>query len=306
MGTGYSVAITDFPPDLDRLGLKAGIERILATVDARMSSWRADSEISLFNFAGSPSWTGVSTDTLSVVDQALRVSRLSGGAFDPTIGPLVDLWGFGPGQGGPRVPSPRRVGAALRRTGFRHIHTSASRPAIAKSRTGVEIDLSGIAKGFAVDRLAEHLNRQGIADYLVEVGGELRARGHSPRGKPWRVGIERPVPGRRAVQRIVGLAENAIATSGDYRNFFDRDGSRFSHIIDPRSGEPVAHDLASVTVIAPSTMEADALSTALMVLGPDAGLRLAERENLSALFIVRDGSGFAEIGSSGFDHHQLA
>ena len=169
----------------------------------------------------------------------------------------------------------------------------------------MEIDLSGVAKGFGVDKLAEHLEAEGVEHYLVEIGGELRARGHSARRRPWRIGVEKPIAGRRAVQRVVALDRGAIATSGNYRNFFDSAETRYSHIIDPRTGEPVRHRLASVTVIAPTAMQADALSTALMVLGPEAGLGLAERAGLAAFFIVKDGGGFAEVPSSRFEPYRL-
>lgn len=301
MGTTYSIRVTDLPRHIDRVSLKVAIDGILATVNDQMSNWRTDSEVSTFNDGAPSSWISVSDDTLSVINEALRISRLSGGAFDPTIGTLVDLWGFGPASDNRRVPSQNQIGAALRKTGFQHIRTSASQPAVAKRKSGVEITLCGIAKGFGVDKLAEHLDREGIDRYLVEVGGELRARGHSLRRRPWRIGIERPVAGQRAVQRVVELDGNAIASSGNYKNFFDSSGVRFSHIIDPRTGEPIGHDLASVTVIAPTAMQADALSTALMVLGPDAGLALAEKGNMAALFIVRDGTRFVEIESPEFE-----
>lgn len=300
MGTRYSVRISRLPEHVDVRSLRAEIERLLETVNDQMSNWRADSEISLFNAGPAVSWMNVSPDTKTVVDEALRVSRISGGAFDPTIGPLVDLWGFGPGLAGRRIAPRDRIGEALRKIGFQHIRTGKSAPAIAKGRSGVEIDLSGIAKGFGVDKLAEHLESKGIQDYLVEIGGELRALGFSILRRPWRIGVERPTTGRRAIQRIVGLDRGAIATSGNYRIFFNSGGLRYSHIIDPRSGAPVEHDLASVTVVAPTTMQADALSTALMVLGPEAGYRLAKRENLAALFIVKDGKRFTEIGSPEF------
>ena len=305
MGTGYSVTITDPPTNLDRRALKAEIDGSLEAVNIQMSNWRGDSEISRVNAVASPSWMSVSPDALSVIDEALRIGRLSDGAFDPTIGPLVDLWGFGPVLDGRHVPRPGRIDAALERTGFRHIRTRTSPPAVAKDRAGLEVDLSGIAKGFGVDRLARQLERRGVHRYLVEIGGELRARGHSPRRRPWWIGIEKPIAGRRAVQRIVGLDAGAIATSGSYRNFFESDGWRYSHIIDPRTGEPVRHRLASVTVIAPSAMRADGLSTALMVLGPDAGWELARREKLAALFIVEDGNGFTEVGSSEFERYRV-
>lgn len=304
MGTTYRIRISGHSHKLDRRTLKTGVERILETVNRQMSNWRVDSEVSNFNAGAPRAWADISHDTLRVVEEAARIHRLSDGAFDPTIGPLVDLWGFGPASAGRRIPARSRIAAALRRTGIRHIRTRTSPPAVAKRRAGIEIDLSGIAKGFGVDRLATFLDRQGIEHYLVEIGGELRARGHSAWGRPWRIGIEAPVAGRRAVQRIVGLDGGAIATSGNYRNFFDSDGIRYSHIIDPRTGDPVDHALASVTVIAPSTMQADALSTALMVMGSDEGLRLARQEDLAALFIVREGKHFVETASPRFTHYR--
>lgn len=305
MGTSYSVTIAQPPTGLDRRALKAGIDEQLGAVNRQMSNWRSDSEISRFNAEAPGAWTTVSPDTLSVIDEALRMGRLSRGAFDPTIGPLVDLWGFGPGSTAPRIPRPGQVDAALERTGLERIRLGDSRSAVAKGRAGLEIDLSGIAKGFGVDKLAERLEAQGIDRYLVEIGGELRARGHSLQRRPWWIGIEKPLAGRRAVQRIVGLDRGAIATSGNYRNFFDEDGWRYSHIIDPRRGEPVRHHLVSATVIAPTAMQADALSTALMVLGPEEGWALAEREKLAALFILQDGDSFTEVASAAFEPYRV-
>lgn len=305
MGTGYRVAIPRLPAGVDRRALRAEIAGALETVNRQMSNWRTDSEISIFN-AGTPrSWTGISPDTLTVVDKALHLGRLSQGAFDPTIGPLVDLWGFGPGALARRVPPRDRIEAALARIGFQHVRTSKAPPAIDKARRGIGIDLCGIAKGFGVDKLSERLEANGVRDYLVEIGGELRVRGQSARQRPWRIGIERPTAGRRAAQRILALDGGAIATSGNYRNFFDNGGARYSHIIDPRTGEPVMHELASVTVVAPTTMEADGWSTALMVLGPEAGSRLAKRENLAALFIVKHGGRLVEIGSPAFERYRF-
>lgn len=191
MGTDYKIKITDLPWNIDRTVLKSAFEGILKTVNDQMSNWRAESEISAFNAKTSPSWFEISTDTRSVIDEALRIGRLSGGAFDPTIGPLVDLWGFGPERNQFRIPHRDEIATALQRTGYRHIRTKSSRPGIAKHKTGMEINLCGIAKGFGVDKLAEHLDSQGIDRYLVEIGGELRARGYSSRGGPWRIGVER-------------------------------------------------------------------------------------------------------------------
>ncbi len=300
MGTGYSVKTNALPAALDLGDLRVGIEAVLENVNGQMSNWRGGSEVSKLNASKPMSWTGLSPETLTVMTEALAIGRWSGGAFDPTIGPLIDLWGFGPGSDGREIPSVKRIDAARERTGVRHISIRRPRPAITKTRPGIELDLCGIAKGFGVDRLAEHLDRLGVRHYLVEIGGELRARGHSPRGRAWRIGIERPLVGRREMQRIVSLDGAAIATSGNYRNFFDADGVRYSHIIDPRGGQPVDHGLASVTVVAPSAMKADGLSTALMVLGPDAGPELAERARLAALFIVKDGNRLVEHATTAF------
>jgi thiamine biosynthesis lipoprotein len=299
MGTRYSVKISRLPMDVDRHALERDIALILETVNEQMSTYRPSSELSRFNAATSASWTEVSPDTLDVVEQALRVSRLSDGAFDPTIGALVDLWGFGPG-GGQNVPPVDRIEETLGSIGYRNVHAKATPPSLAKGRPGIRVDLSGIAKGFGVDKVAEHLERIGVEYYLVEIGGELRGRGYSPRGEIWRVGIERPVTAPRRVQRVVRLGGQALATSGDYRIFFERAGSRYSHIINPRDGRPVDHGLASVTVAASSTMLADALSTALMVLGPKAGLALARREGIAAFFINKTDNGFVELVSPEF------
>ena len=306
MGTTYSVKIPRMPKGLERETLERDIAAILETVNAQMSTYRPDSELSRFNAGASASWVEVSPDTLAVVDEALRVSRLSGGAFDPTIGPLVDLWGFGPGGSGLRaVPSQARIEATLPATGFRHVRTTATPHAMGKDRRDIRVDLSGIAKGFGVDKVAEYLERTGVDHYLVDIGGELRGRGYNARGSVWRVGIERPAaPG--TVQRVVRLGGQGLATSGDYRIFFEHDGARYSHILDARDGRPVDHGLASVTVVAPTAMQADALSTALMVLGPEAGLELARREGVAAFFIARQGDGFVETASPEFGRYLIS
>ena len=181
-----------------------------------------------------------------------------------------------------------------------------SAPAIGKRGRNIRVDLSGIAKGFGVDKIAEHLESLGIDNYLAEIGGELRGRGRSPQDAPWRVGIEKPTVTPKTVQRVVRVDGRAIATSGDYRVFFESDGQRFSHIVNPQTGRPVDHGLASATVVAETTMQADALSTALLVLGPEAGLELAEREGIAAHFIARTKSGFEELTSPEFAKHRVA
>jgi thiamine biosynthesis lipoprotein len=305
MGTTYGVKIPYLPPQIERERLGRGIARILESVDERMSTYRADSELSRFN-AASPEAMQVSRDTLTVIQEALRVARLSGGGFDPTVGPLVDLWGFGPGGAHGQLPSPERIEEVRRQIGFAKLRTGQEPPALGKRQGDVRLDLSSIAKGFGIDQVAEHLDRLGIRQYLIDIGGELRGRGYGPRGELWRIGIEKPAGASRSVQRVVRLGRQALATSGDYRIFFERDGQRYSHIIDPRDGRPVDHGLASVTVIAATAMEADALSTALMVLGPEAGFELAERESIAAFFIARNTKGFAEFVTRGFAPYLIA
>ncbi len=306
MGTSYGVRITDLPAGVDLGALGSELEQILETVNRQMSTYRPDSELSRLNAGASTAPVAVSADTADVLAEALRIAALSDGAFDPTVGPLVDLWGFGPGGGQPRVPSAERIEQTRRRTGFRKLRATTAPPAVARGGGDLHIDLCGIAKGFGVDRLAGHLEARGVGHYLVEIGGELRGRGWTPRGGTWRVGIERPggMPG--AVQRVVRLDGRALATSGDYRIFFESEGSRYSHIISPLTGRPVDHGLASVTVLAATAMRADALSTALMVMGPEKSLELAEREDIAAFFIVKRGDGFAEIASPAFARHLIA
>lgn len=298
MGTTYSIALADPPAGVDPQALQRDVDRLLETVNAQMSTYRPDSELSRFNAAPPTGWVAVSPETAAVVAHAIEVGLLSAGAFDATVGALVNRWGFGPPDRPAELPA-----APLAGGGRQVIEARLAPPALRKARAGVLLDLCGIAKGFGLDRIAAHLEAAGIENYLIEIGGELRARGRSPRGGPWRIGIERPVPGEIALQRIVRLGHGALATSGDYRHFYERDGRRYSHLIDPRTGAPVAHDLASVSVISDSAMAADAMSTALMVMGPDAGVGLAERHRLAALFIVRREGGLAEISTPQFDRY---
>ncbi|MDH3602831.1 MAG: FAD:protein FMN transferase [Candidatus Tectomicrobia bacterium] len=303
MGTTYTVQVTDLPNRVGRDALHADIHRILKTVNTRMSTYQVDSELSRFNASTSTGWFPLSTDTLEVLAEALRVSRLCGGAFDVTVGPLVNLWGFGPPMRSALPPSDGQIRDALERVGFMNIEIRTSPPAVRKHHPGMYIDLSGIAKGYGLDKVTEHLDHSNIGHYLVEIGGELRGRGHNPRGETWKIAIEKPLAGQRAIYRVAHLQNGVLATSGDYRNYFEKDGRRFAHIIHPRTGQPITHDLASVTVIGQSAMSADALATALMVLGTDAGFHLAKRENLAAFFVVKDGKRFVEMSTPAFERH---
>jgi len=300
LGTSFTIKVTGLPEGVQPEQLKDELDRNLEAVDRIMSTYREDSELSRFNHSRSTEWQPVSKDLADVVAAALEVSRWSDGAFDVTVGPLVNLWGFGPDPRREQAPAIEQIESARQRVGFRKLDVREEPPALVKRQPDLYVDLSAIAKGFAVDKLARYLERLGCHDYMVEIGGELSLSGSSPRGEPWRIAIEKPVPRLREVEKVLSLTDIAVATSGDYRNYFEVDGMRFSHTIDPRTGRPITHRLASVTVLSHTTMNADALATALMVLGPEAGFVKAEQQNIKALFIVKEKEGFSERPTSAF------
>lgn len=300
MGTRYRVSIAAAGP-LDGERLRAAVEDRLDSVDRAMSTYRSDSEISRFNQHAADEPFPLSGETFAVFAAAQAVSEASGGAFDITVGPLVEAWGFGPAR--PAAPPAAETIAALRASsGWRNLTLDPAERSVRKKLPGVACDLSAIAKGRAVDLVSQSLAHLGHQNHLVEIGGEVRALGRNGEGKPWRIGIETPDGKGRGVQRIVPLSGGALATSGDYRNFREIDGKRYAHAIDPRSGRPAAHRTASVTVLHPSAMWADAYATAVLVLGETDGLAFAEREGLAALLLLRrpDG-GFDELASTAFD-----
>jgi thiamine biosynthesis lipoprotein len=225
---------------------------------------------------------------------------MTSGAFDVTVGPLVDLWGFGPDRSVSAPPASDDVELARKNTGLEFLQADCTSKAIRKAKPGIRIDLSGYGKGRAADDIGILLSEIGIFNFLVEIGGDLRAQGQNAKGQAWRVAIERPDSEGRAVERIIQVDNTAVATSGDYRNFVEYDGRRYSHTIDPRTGRPVTHNLASVTVVFNNGPFADSYATALMVLGPDAGMALAERLHIAAYFLVRDGDSFIERMSPEF------
>ncbi len=298
MGTDYSVKITDLPSAIDPKSLELGIARLLESVNGLLSTYQSDSELSRFNRNPSTEWVAVSSELVTVLEEAHRISELSGGAFDVTVSPLVKLWGFGPSNEEPQVPPASDIQTAMEKVGYRQVHSRYSLPALKKDRPDLSIDLSAIGEGYGVDRLAGFLEAQGIHNYLVDIGGEHRVKGHSSRGTPWRIGIERP--GERRLQQVIELNSGAVATSGDYRDYFEQDGQRYSHLIDPRTGRPITHPLVSVTVISTTAMRADALATALMILGPGQGFQLAERERLAALLILKSPEGLVEKATTRF------
>ncbi|WP_421995716.1 FAD:protein FMN transferase [Roseococcus sp.] len=292
MGTTWSVR---YLGRVETSALRPGIEARLETVLAQMSGWRADSDLRRFNAAPAGSRHRLPAEFLTVLTCGLEIAALSGGAFDPAMAPLVDLWGFGPVPAAEGTPQAGDIARALAKPGLALDGGALFQPG------GLGLDFSGIAKGYAVDLVAEHLIAQGLGSFLVEIGGELRGLGMKPDGSPWWVAIE-SVPGTSTEQEdfVVALHGLSIATSGDYRRFFEQDGRRYGHTLDPRTGWPVAHDVASVTVLHPSCMRADAWATALYVLGPSEGLELAARHGLSALFVTREEGGLAERMSPAF------
>lgn len=268
------------------------VEGALAGVVRQMSTWEPDSDLSRYNRAPAGSWQALPPACFEVLRHALSLSADTGGAYDPTVGPLVDLWGFGPGPARRSAPPPAEWAAVRQRVGWQHVRLDAERRR-AWQPGGVSIDLSSIAKGHAVDAVASALAERGVGDMLVDVGGELRGVGARPDGTPWRVAVKLPDRDGSAPGPVIALKDCAVATSGDDFHRYEDGGTAYSHTIDPRSGRPVAHALASVTVVHPSCMRADALATALAVLGPDDGWRTAERLGATALFIQRDGASHA-------------
>jgi thiamine biosynthesis lipoprotein len=303
MGTTWSVTVTQLPEGVTRDALQAVIDAALLEVNRHLSTYDPKSEISAFNLSRSTVPIGVSRQLREVAAISAEVSAATGGAFDITVGPLVRAWGFGSGQGTGPLAVPASLERIRENTGYEKLELPTDAHTLRKAAPALELDVNGIAPGYAVDLIAGRFEALGVRDYLVELGGELRAGGRSPAGRPWRVAIEAPLRGERKPYTLVELDGMSASTSGDYRDVRVVGGRRVSHTIDPRTGAPVAHGLASVCVLAPSAARADAWATALMVLGPEDGFALARRHGLPALFIERDalGGGFRERSTLEFE-----
>jgi len=291
MGTAYSVRIvTEETLSLaTKTDLLEAVEATLAEVNSSMSTYLEDSEISLLNRAPVGAPVVVSSPFLVVLEEARRLSELTEGAFDVTVGPLVNAYGFGPTEGD--LPDEEELEALREQTGYERLEIDSEASSVTKSQSELYVDLSALAKGYAVDRVAAVLEERGYSEFLVEIGGEVQTSGANLEGDSWRIGIERPEfslgASQRPLQRIVALGDQAMATSGDYRNFREVDGKRLTHIVDPRTGRSVHHTLASVTVVHELCMTADGLATALMVLGPEEAAAFAEANGLAVLLLVR-------------------
>jgi thiamine biosynthesis lipoprotein len=292
MGSTYTVELAAPIDGAARTGLVELIEAELAAINRAMSTFDPRSELSEFNRRQDLRWTPASRGLIEVLDGASRISTRTQGAFDATVGPLVDLWGFGPEYRTQHVPDDALIERVRESVGYRHVQTDPSAGAIRKRHSRTQVDLGAIAPGYGADRLGMILDGQGIHDYLVEIGGEFRAKGTTAAGKPWRVGIERPVEGRRVLGEIVALENRAICTSGTTKDFFEQDGRHYSHIIDPRTARPVETPPMAVSVVADTAIEADASATGLLVLGPQRGYALAQAHGIAALLVTASGSTF--------------
>jgi thiamine biosynthesis lipoprotein len=285
-GSTYRVKLAAPYPKL--ADLKVRVEGRLAEIDQLLSTYKPDSELSRWNRDGGTKFRKISRELFDNLEIATEVSRRTGGAYDVTVGPLVNLWGFGPEARPETVPSEQAITKAKRRTGFDRLAFKRQGKEFWANKLSAEIsvDLSSVAKGYAVDEIAALLDRAKTPGYMVEIGGEVRVRGPAPEGqKGWRLGIERPLPGARQLYRVVELKSGSLATSGTYRNFFVRNGQRFSHTIDPRTGRPIRHRLVSVSVVMGDCAAADAWATAFMVTGAEEGMKLAQKYGIAALFL---------------------
>ncbi|WP_249185380.1 FAD:protein FMN transferase [Moritella sp. 5] len=300
MGTTYHMKVVGFPlSEQDKKNIQVEIDKRLELVNDQMSTYRPNSELSRFNQSVAVTGFEVSRDTAKVVLEALRLNKLTNGALDVTVGPLVNLWGFGPDNKPEQIPSQQQLDIVKQRIGIQHL--AATETTLSKDIDGLYVDLSSIAKGYGVDVIAEYFTSLGIENYLVEVGGELRINGVNARGIDWQVAVEKPTGAGQSVQEVIAVGNNAIATSGDYRNYYELNGERFAHTIDPISGKPIKHKLVSVTVIHTSSMTADALATALMVMGEKDGLEFAKQQGLAVLMISKSDSGYNEVYTKQFE-----
>jgi thiamine biosynthesis lipoprotein len=300
MGTYYVVKYLNRPHLASPKIVQQALDQRLERLNDLMSTYRPDSELSRFNRSPAVHQLfPLAPETMRVIREAVRLHQLSEGALDITLGPLVDLWGFGPTAPlQERLPTPQALTQHLAWVGLEQLGVHLT--GISKAIPQLALDLSGIAKGFGVDELAEYLASLGIDHYLVGIGGEIRFKGHNPQRQPWRIAIENPTDPSQPASRLITPGEGALATSGDYRNYFEQDGIRYSHTLDPRSGQPITHQLISATVLHPSCMTADGLATAFSVLGPEKALAIANQHQIPLLLLIKTPTGFTEHYSVAF------
>lgn len=298
MGSTYAIQYVRTPGTPAPAEVQRQVEGILAEVDRQMSTYRSDSDVERFNDLPAHSCQPMPGPILHLVRTGEQLSQASEGAFDLTVEPLINLWGFGPQAREIKVPDAATLGRVRQRVGHQYLHIDGHQ--LCKD-AAVEIDFNSIAAGYAVDRIAAQLTQLGIHSYLAEATGELKAAGVKPDGSPWRIALEEPRDDQQVAEKIISVDGFGVSTSGDYRNYFQQDGRRYSHTLDARTGAPITHQLASVTVLQPSALMADGLSTLLLILGPEQGWAYAEKHQVAAFFVMREGAGFVTRSNKAFE-----
>lgn len=297
MGSTYSVKYvrSSQAPTVEEV--RSAVDDILSTLDRQVSTYRSDSDLQRFNALPAGQCLAMPPSVVQLTAFGQSLAQRSAGAFDLTLEPLLNLWGFGPQSRGQQVPDAAAIAGVLQQIGLQHVRIEGEQ--LCKD-IELQLEFNSIAAGYAVDQVSAYLRSQGIHNYLVEITGELQARGHKPDGSSWRIGVEAPREDRQVAQQVLNIDGWSVSTSGDYRNYYEENGVRLSHTLDPRTGHPVSHALAAVTVLHESALQADGLSTLLMVLGPEQGLAYAEKEQLAALFVSRVKGEFVSQASSVF------
>lgn len=298
MGTSWQVQCYVNTKQTDE-SLQAGIQAQLDEIVAQMSPWEEDADIARFNRAPAHSWHVLPPEFFKVLQHSLFVAEQTGGAYDPNIGQLANLWGFGPAGKISIAPDEIAIHSALRSGNWQQIQINRDNQSVRQSGH-IQLDLCSTAKGFGVDQVARYLQQMNIESYLVEVGGELRGLGCKPDGQPWWVTLEEIAEQEQETSHVVALHSLSIATSGDTNRYFMHEGKRYSHTIDPRTGYPVEHGVAAVTVLHAECMIADALATAMTVMGVEAGMQYAKQLHAAARFVVREENGFRTYMSPAF------
>lgn len=298
MGSRYSIQYVRHSSALGPKAVQAEVENILAEVDRQFSTYRSDSDIERFNDLPANRCQKMPASILKLVRVAEQLSEQSEGSYDLTVEPLLNLWGFGPQAREEKVPTAQALAEVRQRVGYQHLHID--RDQLCKD-AAVEVDFNSIAAGYAVDTIAARLEELGIHNYLAEATGELKAAGKKLDGSPWRIALEEPRDDQQVAERVIAVDGYGVSTSGDYRNYFEQDGRRYSHTFDARTGAPVSHTLASVTVIYPSALMADGLSTLLLILGPERGWDYAEKHDIGAFFVIRADTGFVTRTTQAFE-----
>ena len=298
MGSTYSIKYVRHAGMPEATQVRSEVEGVLGEVDRQLSTYRNDSDIERFNALPANSCQKMPGSVLELVRTGEQLSAQSEGSYDLTVEPLMNLWGFGPQGREEKVPDAAALAEVMQRVGHQHLHISGDQ--LCKD-AAVEVDFNSIAAGYAVDTIAARLEAMGIHDYLAEATGELKASGRKADGSPWRIALEEPRDDRQVAERVIVVDGYGLSTSGDYRNYFEQDGQRFSHTFDARTGAPVSHTLASVTVIHPSALMADGLSTLLLILGPERGWDYAEKHDIGAFFVIRADTGFVTRSSPAFE-----